>query len=274
MKTILRRYICLFAAAMGLALPAVAARATNDTIDYTDLWYNAPAESQSGWGVNVIQQGSTMFVTMFIFGSDNTPRWYVASNVVATGSSTYSGQLFNVGTGTWFGAPWTGISNVAQVGTIAFTFNSATTGTMVYSINNVQVTKSIVRQTFVADNLTGNYIGGVVGSGSACGQNGILIHGNVTIAHTQPNITISVDFINGNNVQSNCRYTGQYAPTGSLGAIAGTYNCTFSGTANPLSGNFNISELRSTRNGLNGRISGSDQFCTYNGFFGGIRDVL
>jgi hypothetical protein len=29
-----------------------------------------------------------------------------------------------------------------------------------------------------------------------------------------------------------------------------------------------------SQNGLNARFTGSDQFCTYNGFFGGIRDVL
>ena len=33
--------------------------------DITDLWWN-PAES--GWGMNVIQQGDTSFVTMFVYG--------------------------------------------------------------------------------------------------------------------------------------------------------------------------------------------------------------
>src|SRR5688572_1978603 len=170
----------LAAAATALALPAAAA---SQTIDFTDLWYNAPAESQSGWGVNVIQQHNTLFVTLFVYGPDNTPRWYVASNVVSTGSNTFSGQLFNVGAGTWFGAPWSGISGVQQVGTITFTFGTATTGTMVYNVDSVQVTKSIVRQTWAAENLTGNYIGGYVGAGSNCGANGIIVHGELTVTH-------------------------------------------------------------------------------------------
>jgi hypothetical protein len=272
MTTLLRRYIFPFIAALGLSLPAAAVTAS---IDYSDLWYNAPAESQSGWGVNVMQQNNILFVTLFVYGSDNTPRWYVASNVISTGGTSFTGALYSVGSGTWFGAPWTGISGTQQVGTIAFTFNSPTTGTMVYSVNNVQVTKNIVRQTWQADNLSGNYIGGLVASGAQCGANGILIHGNLTVNHSHPNISFTVDFVNGNGVQSQCIYTGQYSQVGSVGSVGnGTYQCTFSGTANPLQGTFSLSEMRNTRNGFNGRVTGQDGFCAYNGYFGGVRDVL
>ena len=273
MTPFLRRYAAVFCAALGFALPA---QATTATIDYTDLWYNAPAESQSGWGVNVIQQNNILFVTLFVYGPDNTPRWYVASNVVSTGQNTFSGQLFNVGTGTWFGAPWGGISNVQTVGNIAFTFNTATTGTMVYSVNNVQVTKNIIRQTWAGDNLTGNYIGGTTAIGSACGGNGgILIHGELTVSHSSPTVNMFVDFVAANGAQGRCSYTGSYAQVGSVGAINnGTFNCTIGGQANALVGSFNVQEIRNTRNGFNGRFAGNDQFCAYTGYFGGIKDVF
>ena len=269
MNRLLRCFLA--AAATALAFPAAAA---TQTTDFTDLWYNAPAESQSGWGVNVIQQHNTLFVTLFVFGPDNTPRWYVASNVASTGSNTFSGQLFNVGAGTWFGAPWTGISGVQQVGNITFTFGTATTGTMVYTINNVQVTKSIVRQTWAGENLTGNYIGGLVGAGPNCGTNGILVHGDLTVQHAG-NVIMRTDFTNANGQPGTCTYSGTYSQAGSQGQIDnGSYNCTINNQSNALVGTFSLSEIKVTRNGFNGRISGSDNGCTYTGFFGGIRDVI
>jgi len=269
MKQLLQCFLA--AAATALAFPAAAA---TQSTDFTDLWYNAPAESQSGWGVNVIQQHNTLFVTLFVFGSDNTPRWYVASNVVSTGTNTFSGQLFSVGTGTWFGAPWTGISGVQQVGGITFTFGTATTGTMVYSVDNVQVTKSIVRQTWAGENLTGNYIGGLVGTGNNCGVNGVIVHGELTVQHGA-SLTMRTDFTNANGHPGTCNYAGSYSQVGSMGQInGGSYNCTINNQANVVVGTFSISEIKVTRNGFNGRISGSDNVCTYTGFFGGIRDVL
>jgi len=60
-----------------------------------------------------------------------------------------------------------------------------------------------------------------------------------------------------------------------MGAVNnGTYNCTIGGAQNAVTGSFSISELSNTRNGINGRIAGTTQFCSYGGFFGGIRDVF
>ena len=269
----MRRLLQCFLAAAAAAVALPAAAATQST-DFTDLWYNAPAESQSGWGVNVIQHHNTLFVTLFVFGPDNTPRWYVASNVASTGGNTFSGQLFSVGTGTWFGAPWTGISGVQQVGNITFTFGTATTGTMVYTVDNVQVTKGIVRQTWAGENLTGNYVGGLVGAGANCGQFGILVHGDLTVDHGA-SVTMRTAFTNADGQPGTCNYAGSYSQAGSQGQItSGSYNCTINGVANSVVGTFSISEIKVTRNGFNGRITGSDNICAYTGFFGGIKDVL
>jgi hypothetical protein len=194
--------------------------------------------------------------------------------VVSTGTNTFSGPLFNVGTGTWFGAPWTGISGVQQVGSITFTFGAATTGTMVYTVDGVQVTKSIVRQTWAGENLAGNYIGGLVGAGGNCGANGIIVHGELTVEHGA-NVRMTTEFTNSSGQDGTCVYTGSYSQVGSLGQINnGSHNCTINGQTNAVVGTFSISEIRVTRNGFNGRISGSDNVCTYTGFFGGIKDVL
>src|SRR5215472_14736722 len=142
--------------ALGIAWTLLAAVsfpgcATTTVTDYEDIWYNAPAESQSGWGVNIAQQGEVLFATLFVYGSDNTPRWYVSTLQGAGDNFTFRGDLLSVGTGTFFGAPWTGIGNVQIVGTIAFAFASATTGTMTYTVNGTSVTKGIVRQSWHSD---------------------------------------------------------------------------------------------------------------------------
>src|SRR5262249_41246771 len=130
------------ALAATVLLPS-AGNATTTVIDYGDLWYNAPAESQGGWGVNIAQQGEGLFLTLFVYGQDGKPHWYVASSVASTGANAFGGQLFDIGSGTFFGSAWAGVSGVRQVGDIAFTFDSATTGSMTYSVDTAQVTKSI-----------------------------------------------------------------------------------------------------------------------------------
>ena len=49
----LRRLAATLLAFAAIALPA---RAGSLTVDFSDLWWNDPNGSESGWGVNVIQQ--------------------------------------------------------------------------------------------------------------------------------------------------------------------------------------------------------------------------
>lgn len=272
MTQTLRHYAAAALASLGFALPA---SATTFSTDYTDLWYNAPAESQAGWGVNLIQQNEVIFATLFVYGTDGTPRWYVGSNVSATSGTSFTGPLYSL-TGTYFGAPWAGVTPPVQVGTISFTFPTATTGTLNYTVGNVSVSKNIVRQSFRFDVLTGNYIGGTTARGSACGGNGgILISGELSVTHNQPNINMTVDFVNNVGQQGQCTYAGSYSQTGSIGAINnGTFNCAIGGVNNALVGTFSVAEITNSRNGFNGRYTGQDQFCATTGFFGGIRDVF
>ena len=74
------RMLRRFLAAAAVALPATVLSAP--TVDYTDLWF-IPAES--GWGANVIQQHDILFVTLFVYGTNGQPTWFVASSTVRTG---------------------------------------------------------------------------------------------------------------------------------------------------------------------------------------------
>lgn len=276
MTTTLRSLaVTLLLALATLGLPA---HATTYSNDYTDLWYNSPAESEAGWGVNIIQQNNILFITMFVYGADGTPRWFVGSNITGTSQTTFTGPIYSTA-GTYFGSPWAPtLFTFRQVGTILFTFNADNTAAMSYNVDNVVVTKNIVRQSWRNDVLTGAYVGGTTAVGPATGCNaGILIHGFLTVNHTDPTVSMFVEFTS-NGQTARCNYAGTYSQVGRVGAINnGTYNCTIGGTNNAVTGTFTVSEITTSRNGFNGRIDGtlvSSQSCSYSGSFGGIKDVF
>jgi len=35
--------------------------------NYTDLWWAAPAGSEAGWGINLTQEGTTIFASWFTY---------------------------------------------------------------------------------------------------------------------------------------------------------------------------------------------------------------
>jgi len=113
--------------------------------NYQDLWWFGAAES--GWGVNVTQQGDVLFATLFDYDANGHATWFVLAHADKTGPGTYSGDLFTT-TGPVFNAsPWTPIV-ATKVGTMTFAFSSGNAGTLTYTVNGILVTKSIQRETF------------------------------------------------------------------------------------------------------------------------------
>jgi hypothetical protein len=138
-------------------------------------------------------------------------------------------------------------------------------------VGGVQVTKSIVRQTWRNDVLTGVYAGVVTGRGS--GTCRPRIPGVMNLTHTPPTITITLDFNVSPTQNGRCTYRGTFSQTGSVGRIdAGTYSCDVNGVVNAVVGNFTADEIRATRSGFNGRIAVVSPNCDFNGYLGGVKD--
>ena len=113
--------------------------------NYQDLWW--AGQSESGWGINVTQQGDVIFATLFDYDLNGQATWYVLSNAPKSSTGVYSGQLFQT-TGPAFNAsPWTSITPT-PVGIMTFNFSSGNTGTLTYTVNGVSVTKNIQREVF------------------------------------------------------------------------------------------------------------------------------
>jgi hypothetical protein len=278
--TLLRRIAAALAA--GLAFIAAPASATPHSTDFTDLWF---IPSESGWGLNLIQQGNTLFGTLFVYGNDTTARWYVASDMkpqtAPAGQFKFGGKLYQT-TGPFFGAASFNPANVqvTEVGDIAITFTTGTTGVLVYNVNTTTVTKNVQRQTFVVNSPAGAYQGGMDTITSACGtssNNGATATflGYVQIALNAQNVVgMTMNYFGQGNQQATCTFTnGTLVPTGRLASITGgSWTCAQGGTT-LNSGTFTITNLDVQVAGLTANIVATDQFCTYTGRFGGLRTV-
>lgn len=276
MTSRIRRFAAAFAtllASFAIATPASAS--TTYSTDYTDLWYTS---TESGWGVNIIQQGQVIFVSLFVFDGASLPRWYFASSVTPSSPTNWSGTFYRT-QGTSFAAPW----NPAQagpptpVGTITLNFTSPTTGTMAYSVDGIQVTKAITRISFAPDTLTGTYLGGLLANVAQCSSNtpgGYFIADRLVVDHSNQSLPrFTVDFFVNGNTATECVFQGAYTQQGRMGTIqSGAWSC--SGGANNA-GTFTMTEIQATQNGLSAKFSGKDQFCSsITGYFGGVKDVL
>ena len=110
------------------------------------LWWNA---AESGWGVNLDQQGDILFATWYTYDTQGRGLWLVMSNGDRVADNAYSGKLYTT-TGPAYDAPSYNAANVryAEVGTAYFSFSDADSGTIVATINGATVTKSISRYVY------------------------------------------------------------------------------------------------------------------------------
>jgi len=128
----------------GMSASVAAAVAPN----YEGMWWAAPANSESGWGINFEHQGDTIFATWFTYDLHGKGWWLVLSSN-KTAPSTYSGSIFTT-TGPAFNAvPFNpALVTPTQVGTGTLTFSDANDGTFSYTVNGVTQAKNVTRQVF------------------------------------------------------------------------------------------------------------------------------
>ena len=115
------------------------------------LWWRSPAFSESGWGINLTQQGETLFATWFTYDTDGSGLWLVMSNGLKTGDAAWTGTLYRT-TGPAFSAnPWNPLQVApTPVGSATFTFSDGNNGTFAYAVNGVTQSKPIMREVFAS----------------------------------------------------------------------------------------------------------------------------
>jgi hypothetical protein len=239
---------------------------------FSDLWWNP---NESGWGANLIQQQDVIFITLFVYGPDGRPTWYVGPATTAvSGASrpTYSGGLYAT-TGPWFGSGFNpNAVGVRQVGNVTFVASSQVAGTLTYSVDGVPVVKAIQRETWRHITLGGTYYGAVdVLDGNACGLTGALIQpfyavqtltATVTSSGTSGSLTFSIRDTGGGVAT----FTGTYVQYGSLFDVTGTF--ALPGTA-PLTAA--IRDFTADDDGIRGNLLALVGTCTINFRFAAVR---
>lgn len=219
------RILTRLAAALAAAV-ALGAQASN----LAGLWFNA---SESGWGINLSQQGNTIFATMFVYGTNGRPTWYVTPNLAQATATTFTGDMYET-TGPWFGAAFNPANVTARVvGTMTVRSDFGVTGTVTYTADGISVVKSIVRQTWRTISLGGDYRVSFINVPRSSGEcSGVALSAldDIRIRDTG-SITIY-----GSNSVPVCELAGQFGQVGEYRALDGTIACgasqsNFSGTA-------------------------------------------
>jgi len=163
----MKRLIAVAALALASLFPLQAPAANTWGPDLSDLWWN---NYESGWGANIAHQGDTIFLTLFVYGQDRKPKWYVGPAVKSQGNFepfSFTGDLFETA------GPWiNGLFNpdevtMRRVGYATIVYPDSGQLRLSYTVDNVSNTKWLERQTFREANLTGTYIGATAGSTSS-----------------------------------------------------------------------------------------------------------
>ncbi|MFO1397491.1 MAG: S8 family peptidase [Burkholderiales bacterium] len=137
----LNAYAAVQAAAIGLPGGEVQAQG---------LWWNAPANSESGWGLNVAQQGDVVFATWFTYDASGR-AWWLSMTGTHTGTNTYTGTLYQTRGPAYSAATFNpALVTKSAVGDATLTFTGNDTGTFRYTVNGVMQTKAITREVYGA----------------------------------------------------------------------------------------------------------------------------
>src|SRR6476646_754089 len=102
---------------------SVPASTSGGARNYEGLWWKAPANSESGWGINFAHQGDVIFATWFTYDATGK-AWWLVMTATKTADATYSGTLYSTH-GPAFNAVPFSPSGVAatSVGTATLTFS-------------------------------------------------------------------------------------------------------------------------------------------------------
>lgn len=123
----------VFATGRSCGWAVGAAKSAGAKANFTSLWFDA---ADPGWGLAVSHQGNTVFGVIFTYEADGRPTWAVMSNGSRRGDAAFGGTLYRVGPG----------ASLPSVGSMSLAFGDTTT--LTYSMDGVQATRGIQRQTF------------------------------------------------------------------------------------------------------------------------------
>lgn len=241
--------------------------------NYQDWWWAGAAES--GWGINLGQQGNTIFAAWFVYDVNRNPVWFTAVATKPAGSTTenFTGKLFQ-SRGAFYGiVPFTPSNEATEVGTATFNFTDGRTANLEYNVGSVVVRKTITRFFIDRLNISGNYVGGSQRVYSGCA--GSVPNGSVANAVTTMQIAVPVPTAGGGSIEINipgaCVYRGTYQQFGSIIEGNGTYSCPAEGETGTWTGVEGAFNERSFHMKVTQRLANGGATCVAATSLGGFK---
>ena len=116
--------------------------------NFEGSWWNAPGGSESGWGLNLAQQGNVIFASWFTYDATGK-AWWLSMTANPAGNNVFSGTLYQTRGPAFNIVPFDSNAVTYQaVGTGTLAFTDANNGTFTYTVNGIGGTKSITRTVF------------------------------------------------------------------------------------------------------------------------------
>jgi hypothetical protein len=255
------------ALALAIGLAAQPAAATSFSTDQSDLYYIA---AESGWGIQLVQRGSVIFATMFVYGPNGAPTWYVAT-MSSTDGITWTGDLLAT-TGPYFATvPFNPLNvTVTKVGTMTWAPQTTASGLLTYDVNGIAIAKNVTRETLVLDDYSGTYLGAVHASATGCtspSDNAPPFDfplATITVSQSGQSITMTISVVGVALMIS-----GTLSQDGQFGSITGTY------TSPDEVGNASVSQMNVQAHSLAATFSlqSTNLGCLDTGYFAGMRSA-
>ena len=193
----------------------------------TDLWF---PRNEPGWGLNIIEQGDTLFGTLFVYDAQGRPRWYSASNLqyeqcappdaASDCRGRYRGALVE-STGPYFGTAFNPAAvQRRQVGTMSIAFYGDNFAVLDYSVDGVSVAnKQLERFAFRRNSLSGTYAGHITALGN--NDRGVQL-GAMTIEVNDSDNAITITM---RGAKGTCTMRGTRSQVGRQVIASGAYDC-------------------------------------------------
>jgi len=116
--------------------------------NFGGLWWQAPAGSESGWGINFAHQGDVIFATWFTYDANGKALW-LSMTANKTADNVYAGTLYQTHGPAFNAVPFDPAVVVrTPVGSGTLTFTDANNAQFAYVVNGIAQTKIVTREVF------------------------------------------------------------------------------------------------------------------------------
>jgi hypothetical protein len=222
---------------VATAVPAPVApspKSTEVTYDHSDIYW---PDGEDGWGIQLVQNAGTIFLTMFVYGTGGQATWTIGV-LQHAGGEVFTGSLYQTTGGTsWLQQAF---SNAGLVETAVGTARLEPSAPGVpdsdlrkfsYTVGATTVVKILRRQSLALSTLAGGYAGTMNRNRTGCTdplQNGSDVGIPIGLDLTQTGTAVTGQFaVIG---KEDCQLTGTYTQAGRFGAVDAEIACSTGST--------------------------------------------